>query len=86
MWLGVWISACGAGGTGKPLTAFPTRQELAEVAAADPARKLPDVHEVALEEWQLELPELPTPNPATKLLATLVPHAKPTPALDCGPS
>ena len=80
--LGLSICACGSV-TGKPLTAFPSRQELAEVAASDPAKQLPDVHEVALEEWQLELPELPSPNPGLKLLATLLPHATPTPALDC---
>jgi hypothetical protein len=88
MWrllLGLWVCAvcaCGSS-TGKPLHVFPSREKLAEMAAGTGAKQSIAVEEVALEQWQLELAPLPSPNSGHTVLATVTPKAQPVAELDC---
>lgn len=73
---------CG-GATGKPLHVFPSRAEIAELAAQPQAKQPIAAEMIAPEEWALALPPPVADPPGHALLATLTPGAKPSPALDC---
>jgi hypothetical protein len=83
-----WVVACvgcagGAAGTGKPLHSFPSRSELAEIAAAPAAQAPIGADLIAVPSWKLDLASTGTQRPEAELLTALTPNAQVTPAFAC---
>jgi hypothetical protein len=82
--LGLLIIALGCGSTtGKPLHAFPSRQDLATIANQQRATGPLGLDIAPIATFTLELPERTGPHPGHALLPKLLPQAKATAAMDC---